>query len=164
MAERALPPEMERMSGLLERSRRAEAAPRSPHGPLAEALQRLEADVIRAEQEQASTRRSKAADRPRYVHGEWNHIFSGRRGTTETRWVFDRIVWRLVALQVREGASRPWQEGLAAERADVEASLTSANEEGLWACDEYGLAEGDAPPEWAETLLPRTLPLLLDEA
>lgn len=119
MAERALPPSTEKLIGLLERSRRAEAAPRSPRGTLAEALDRLEADVIRAEHEQASARLSKAADRPRYVHGEWNHIFSERRGATETRWVFDRIVWRLVALQVREGPAAPWQQGLAAERADV---------------------------------------------
>ena len=164
MAERALSAETERLIGLLERSRRAEAAPRSPHGTLAEALERLEADVIRAEQEQTSARRSKAADRPRYVHGEWNHIFSERRGTTETRWVFDRTGWRLVALQVREGAAAPWQQGLAVEWADVEDSLTSANAEALWACDEHGLAEGDIPPAWAGTLRPRTLPLLLDEA
>jgi len=164
MAERALPPSTEKLIGLLERSRRAEAAPRSPQGTLAEALERLEADVIRAEHEQASARRSNAADRPRYVHGEWDHIFSERRGTTETRWIFDRIVWRLVALQVREGASAPWQEGLAAERADVEDSLTSANVAALWNCEEYGLAEGDIPPAWAGSRRPRTLPLLLDEA
>lgn len=164
MAERALSIEAERLIGLLERSRLAEAAPRSPQGTLAEALDRLEADVIRAEHEQASARLSKAADRPRYVHGEWDHIFSERRGATETRWIFDRTGWRLVALQVREGAAAPWQQGLAAERADVEDSLTSANEEALWNGDEYGLAESDVPPAWAETLLPRTLPLLLDEA
>jgi len=163
MSSSALSPEMERLIGLLERSRRLEAMLPFPEGTVGEALDRLEAAMSRAEHEQGSARLLRALGRPRYVFGEWDHIFSEQRGATETRWVFDRSIWRLVALQVREKAAAPWQEGFASERTDVEDSLTSANQEPLWNCEEYGLAEANAPPEWAKTMLPRMLMPLLDE-
>lgn len=87
------------------------------------------------------------AERPRYVHGTWTHIFGPGSKETVLRIVFDRQENSLVACEY-EDPPRGWFQASSSDGADVEDSLKNANEEAIDSPAEYGLEESDGLPDW----------------
>lgn len=83
---------------------------------------------------------------PRYLHGNWDHIFRGKK-TETTRIVFDREKHAIVYMEIRDG--HQWWPGSHMDIADVQDSLLNANGEALDNPQDWGLEESDTPPQWA---------------
>jgi hypothetical protein len=157
-----------RVSALIIRHLRLDIPTDDPPGPcaeLSETIRVLEDYVARKEREVAAARHARAMTRPRFVVCDaWGHIFSEARGDTDMRWVFDRHLWRLAALHVREHSCADWEGALSEEVADVEGSLVHANDGALWDCEGWDLVEADDAPDWAATPLPRRSRCLVNPA
>ena len=155
---------VKRISELLARVAKLDVDPPEPSGEWPDGvLRQLEEFVAQNERAAARARHARAFTRPRFVVADgWGHIFSEARGDTDTRWVFDRHLWRLVMLHILEPASQQWMGALPEELADVEDSLVNANEEALWDCTDWDLSETDEAPSWAAVPLPRSSGSFLD--
>lgn len=113
-----------------------------PEAKYAELSPERKAEVIRDFDKRA---RVKAAA-PRYVHGEWEHFFEGRR-VRFVRFVFDRSARKVIALQLQD--TETWTAAGRSYCDDLEDSLLHANQEALERPQDEGLAESDELPEWA---------------
>ena len=89
---------------------------------------------------------------PRYIVGEWNHLFGPGKRETETRICYDTESEQIVAAQIKDGPAD--DDFVAANRwqiADLEDSLKNANPEAISNPDDFGLEFEDELPEWAIT-------------
>lgn len=82
----------------------------------------------------------------RYIHGLWSHIFAANRPALTVKICYDTQQEKLIAMQVEQGSFRP---ATREERADVEDSLKTANDDALTNPAAYGLASSDTLPLWA---------------
>jgi len=91
---------------------------------------------------------------PRYVHGEWNHLFGFVGSEDTTRFVYDREKNCLIAVELlfNDGTWHPAKLG---QREDLQDSLLGANSEVLEAPGENDLEESPTPPQWAHRYLTR---------
>lgn len=78
----------------------------------------------------------------------WGHIFSGSRETA-TRFVFDTEENRMIAAQLRDGATGSWSDADPAELSDLEDSLVNANSEAIADPQDWGLIDADEAPAWS---------------
>lgn len=85
---------------------------------------------------------------PRYlISNGWAHLFEGF-GPRTVRFVFDRDWQELVAMEIEYASG--WQPALSAERADVQDSLLTANEDALVTPAAWGLIAAADLPDWAK--------------
>jgi hypothetical protein len=85
----------------------------------------------------------------RYIHGTWGHFFGPGLPESMVRFVLDRNVNKLIALQIQQGATGRWADGNHAQLLDVQSSVLEANSEAVDSPVDYGLAAGDEVPDWA---------------
>lgn len=96
-----------------------------------------------------------AGDEPRYLVSEcWGHLFGPGSSETDVRFVYDRKTERIIAMQAQNAWK--WVDCSAAETADVEDSLKTANHEALEDPEAWDLEETDELPAWAQPLVGRS--------
>lgn len=88
-----------------------------------------------------------ATNVPRYITGNWSHIFADSSTERDLRLVFDTVTKRVIAMQIRTGIGYECasQEAIA----DVQDSLLTANEDALETPDNWGLERTYELPDWS---------------
>ncbi|MBM5458664.1 hypothetical protein H8F21_13925 [Pseudomonas sp. P66] len=91
---------------------------------------------------------------PKYLSGNWSHIFDGEEHERMTRIVVDAETKKLVFAQVQRirSMSTSYSEAHPAEMKDLEDSILNANCEVFDDPADYGLTGTEAMPGWAENL------------
>lgn len=91
------------------------------------------------------------ADEPRYIHGNWNHIFADSTTDRDLRFVFDTTTQQVVAMQILTG--RGYEDATPAAIADVQDSLLNANAEVLDDPEANDLKVTSELPDWSVELV-----------
>ncbi|HBP1602147.1 TPA: hypothetical protein L5U90_003249 [Pseudomonas aeruginosa] len=90
---------------------------------------------------------------PKYITGNWGHIFDGERSERMTRVVLDATTRKVLVLQVQRNRAMTDSYGLSTrtELLDVEDSLLNANPELFDDPGAFDLEVSDSMPDWATT-------------
>lgn len=83
---------------------------------------------------------------PRFITGNWNHIFADSKTERDLRFVFDTSTQRVVAMQILTGSG--YENATRDAIADLQDSLLTANEEVLQAPEVNGLSATSDLPDW----------------
>lgn len=92
---------------------------------------------------------------PRYIAGNWNHIFADSKTERDLRFVFDTNTQKVVAMQILTGLG--YENASLEAIADVQDSLLTANEEVLESPEENDLKATSELPDWSVGLVSATL-------